>query len=262
MAMYFVGKDGKQTGPYSVEQLRDMVTRGELAEKDLVWAEGMSEWKPASSLEGLFGPVNDTSTLGLGGSLNNPPPVPSYQPTQGGLTTNPFQPPQTMVGGGNNFPNSGAPKTNSMALTGMILGIFSLTLGMCCCYGLPFSVAGIIFSIMGLSQLKEKPEGQTGRGMALAGLWCSIGSIVVAILLFALGVAMSGGEVMKEFEKAMKEFEKAQKEMKTTPENGDAETSPGDAVEDASPVVPPPPSASDSVGGGDNTPPPAPPAQQ
>ena len=53
--LFYVAKDGKPTGPYSIEALRAMAKQGELAPHDLVWQEGMKEWQPASSrLKELF----------------------------------------------------------------------------------------------------------------------------------------------------------------------------------------------------------------
>ena len=76
---------------------------------------------------------------------------------------------------------------NGMAITGMILGIISLVL-VCCCYGIPFNILGLGFSIIGLSQIKKNPN-QQGKGMALAGLICSIISIVAGMAMLALGLA-------------------------------------------------------------------------
>ena len=80
------------------------------------------------------------------------------------------------------------PATNPMAITGMICGILSLPM-LCCCYGLPFNILGIVFSIVGLTQLKANPQ-QQGKGMAIAGLVCSILSILLAVLV-VFGVALN-----------------------------------------------------------------------
>ncbi len=41
-------------GPVSVEQLRQLVSRGSVQANDLVWKEGMADWVPASSVANLF----------------------------------------------------------------------------------------------------------------------------------------------------------------------------------------------------------------
>lgn len=168
--MYFVGKNGQQTGPFSVEQLREMAANGQLLGTDLVWKDGMSGWEPASTLAGVFSAAS--------GSVDSPAvnPVPLAEAT----VLPPVQP--GMPAG---------PRPNGMALTGMILGIVSVTVGLCCCYGFPFNVAGIVFSIIGMNQIKADPVNQTGKQMAQTGLWCSIASIVIAAIMLAVGVAFN-----------------------------------------------------------------------
>ncbi len=46
---YYVAKDGKPTGPFDIDALRDMVSTGSFSADSLVWKEGMTEWKTASS---------------------------------------------------------------------------------------------------------------------------------------------------------------------------------------------------------------------
>jgi hypothetical protein len=70
--MYHVGRNGQQSGPFTVEQLRAMVARGELAPTDLVWKDGMAGWEPASTIPGLFvteAVVTDTP------AVLQPPPI-------------------------------------------------------------------------------------------------------------------------------------------------------------------------------------------
>jgi len=88
-----------------------------------------------------------------------------------------------------------------MALTGLIMGIVSVTFGLCCCYGIPFNVLGIIFSAIGLAQIRKNPEWQTGKGLAIAGLILSILSIVLVIILVMIGVAVNATEIFEEIRK-------------------------------------------------------------
>ena len=55
---YFLAIDGKQYGPFTVEQLRPFVPTGQITPQTLVWCQGMSAWAPASSrpdIAALFG---------------------------------------------------------------------------------------------------------------------------------------------------------------------------------------------------------------
>lgn len=46
---YFLAIDGKQYGPFTVEQLRPFVPTGQITAQTLVWCQGMSAWAPAGT---------------------------------------------------------------------------------------------------------------------------------------------------------------------------------------------------------------------
>ena len=50
-------KGGQQHGPVSAADLKALAKSGELIPTDMIWKEGMAEWKPAGSLKGLFPPT-------------------------------------------------------------------------------------------------------------------------------------------------------------------------------------------------------------
>ena len=62
---YLVNSNGKQQGPFTVEELKPLLESGELAWEDLAWCEGMSNWQP---LRGIIVPA---------GLASSPPPLPS-----------------------------------------------------------------------------------------------------------------------------------------------------------------------------------------
>lgn len=64
-------------------------------------------------------------------------------------------------------PRSG---TNGMAIAGFILAFFC-------------SILGLIFSIIGLNQAKERNQG--GQGLAIAGIVISVLSIIIGIAVVA-----------------------------------------------------------------------------
>ena len=41
-------------GPYSLEQIRDMVDNGAVTFGDIVWVEGTEEWVPLNQVEGIY----------------------------------------------------------------------------------------------------------------------------------------------------------------------------------------------------------------
>lgn len=59
-----VAKEGKQTGPYSPEQLKEMLLNGQLSRSDLAWHTGLTGWVPLSSvLAAAMPPRPDESVL-------------------------------------------------------------------------------------------------------------------------------------------------------------------------------------------------------
>jgi hypothetical protein len=77
-------------------------------------------------------------------------------------------------------------KTNSFATAGLILGILSLT----CCCGFPFNIPGLVFSLIGLSQINRHPEIYEGRGIAIAGIILSAAGLVLGMGLLMLNLAL------------------------------------------------------------------------
>ena len=51
---WFVAIGDKQEGPYSEDQLRDLIARGNIRADTYVWAEGMEAWKFAGDVPGLL----------------------------------------------------------------------------------------------------------------------------------------------------------------------------------------------------------------
>jgi membrane protease subunit (stomatin/prohibitin family) len=65
VASFFVAQDGKQTGPFTLDQLRNEVGAGRIARSTLMWKSGMPQWEPAEQ-------VPDVKSL----FENVPPPLP------------------------------------------------------------------------------------------------------------------------------------------------------------------------------------------
>jgi len=51
---WFYKRDGEKHGPFSSQQLRGMATSGQLLPSDLIWKEGMSDWRRAGDSSQLF----------------------------------------------------------------------------------------------------------------------------------------------------------------------------------------------------------------
>jgi hypothetical protein len=127
-------------------------------------------------------------TLDLPGRFVPPPPpiqsgwAPPPPPVQSGWAPPP--PPPYPV----------APQA-SLAVTSMILGITSVTIGFCCYLGVLTAPVAVALGIASLVQIKNNPNRYGGRGMAISGI--IMGAlyfvIIVAIMmLYGLGLLMGG----------------------------------------------------------------------
>jgi hypothetical protein len=162
-----IGADGREYGPISADQLRQWIGQGRANAATSLLPEGATEWKPLGSLPEfsmLFAAPTPSPT---------PTPVPTSTPvTPGVLPSYPIQP----------------IRTNGFAIAGLVLGILSV-IGFCCCYGLPFSISGLIFAIIAIGQINSQPERYTGKTMAIIAIvLCCLG-LLIAIVFFCLGIA-------------------------------------------------------------------------
>lgn len=75
MANWFYASEGKQQGPYTDGQFRDLVAQGVVGADTLVWSEGMAGWQKAAEIPGLIGgggappmmPTGGPPMMGSGG---------------------------------------------------------------------------------------------------------------------------------------------------------------------------------------------------
>ena len=51
----FIGKNDKRYGPFPIEKVNESIANGEFSLDDLGWHEGLGEWKPLRSIEGIVG---------------------------------------------------------------------------------------------------------------------------------------------------------------------------------------------------------------
>ena len=146
-----IGADGREYGPVAAGQLRQWLAEGRINAQTPVLAPDAPEWKPLGQLPELAGHFwpPDPSVIG---------PLPG-----------------TAMAGR-------LPKTNAFATAGLIFGILSV---ICCC-GCPFNLLGLVFSLIGLSQINRHPELYEGRGLAIAGLILSAASLMLGFGLALL----------------------------------------------------------------------------
>lgn len=83
----------------------------------------------------------------------------------------------------------------SLAITSLVLGIFSLTVGWCCSFGVVTSPIAIALGIGALVQIKNNPNRYGGKPFAIAGIVMGglyLAIIALIILLYGIGILMSG----------------------------------------------------------------------
>jgi uncharacterized RDD family membrane protein YckC len=52
--IWYVGRNGERSGPFSETELREQAARGRIGPADLVWREGMPAWGAAATIPGLL----------------------------------------------------------------------------------------------------------------------------------------------------------------------------------------------------------------
>ena len=82
----------------------------------------------------------------------------------------------------NNAQNQGNQSNNGLAIAGFVVGLVSIFLNFYCITG----IVGLILSIVGFKKSKETEK---GKGLAIAGIICSIIGIVVGIVDIIMTIA-------------------------------------------------------------------------
>lgn len=156
-----IGADGKEYGPVSLDQLRQWLSEGRVNQETRVLPEGGADWKKLNELPEFTPPATPQPLRPLG--IQGAAAVPL--------------------------------RMNGFAITGLILGIFSL-LACFCCAGIPFNILGIVFSAIALAQIKNRPDEFSGKGIALAGLICSIVGLILGVTILAVSLFFQAESIM------------------------------------------------------------------
>jgi hypothetical protein len=153
-----VARNGRQSGPFSLEEVRRQLAAGTLLPTDFGWTEGAAGWVPLGSFPGL------TSS-----ALPPMPPPP--------LPAEPGQPPLPVNGPPYFLPYPTV--TSGAAVASLILGIISFTL-----FPIIPGIAAVFCGHAARSDIRRSQGRVTGDGMAVTGL--VLGYIHVAILALGL----------------------------------------------------------------------------
>jgi len=151
-----IGSDQTQYGPVAADQVRQWIAEGRLDASSLLQPEGATDWKPLGAFPEFAAVV----------AAIPPTTPPAISAAPGGSPLH--------------------PKNNTMAVAGFVMGVLSVLIGWLCCLAFLLSPLGIIFSVIGITQIKRKPAEQTGKRLAVAGIALSVLGIIVSVLLFVL----------------------------------------------------------------------------
>ncbi len=127
---WFYSKHGKQLGPISEEDFSSKCASGEILPTDLVWKEGMSDWKPSSEVIGL------SLTQKIAASPNIAKP---YESNIGSVMV--VQPPPVDV----QFIPQKFPSYQWQSIVALVLGGVQMML-ICIPLGLVFAIIALVYS--------------------------------------------------------------------------------------------------------------------
>lgn len=173
---YHVGRHSQPLGQFVEAEIREGLERGTFHVSDLVWHQGMTEWK---RLDQVFG-FAAAQTLS----------APMHPP---GFTGGPMTPMIPVVHGA-----VGVMPTPGTAIASLVLGIFGLLALATGFVGAVVAVPGVICGHMALGQINRSGGMLQGRGVAVAGLATSYASIAIGLLMILafgiiFGIAAASG---------------------------------------------------------------------
>ena len=127
-----------------------------------------------------------------------PPPQPNYASPSGGFGSAQFQPPPQQMQAGWQPPPpppySAGPK-QGMAIASMVCGIFSITIGWCCYLGVLSAPVAMGLGIYQMIQIKNKPEENGGKPMAIVGIITGAAYflfLALIIVIYGAAIFMQG----------------------------------------------------------------------
>jgi hypothetical protein len=142
---------------------------------------GPARSEPPPTIRSSATPTNPTGqpTFNLPGSYNQPPARPAPSPPLAPSWQPPPPPGYTVA------PQQG------LAVASLILGIFTITIGWCY-VGVVTGPIAIVLGIISLVQIKNNPERNTGKPLAVAGIVTGATYFVIIGIIILFAVLMQG----------------------------------------------------------------------
>ena len=165
MADWFYGKDSTQHGPVSEQEIRNLISSGQIDINTIIWREGMTDWLPMKD-------VAEFQALSNSGT-----------PTQGS------QPYTTPTVSNTAAPVHHAPvaPTDALSIVSLVCGILAL---ITCWLAVLLGIPAVICGHLSLKKIKHSPTPIAGKGMAMAGLICGYIGLLIWLLLILFYVGL------------------------------------------------------------------------
>lgn len=174
---FHVGRSGRQLGRFDGNQLRDGLGTGEFLPSDLVWCEGMTDWRPLSEVITLEGQVRVEAKQGEVVNLRQEQEVLPKVQVFGS------------AGSEKAFEGVGVMPVPGVAIASLILGVVPVLL---CPLALFTCIPGVICGHRAMSLIKAPGSRYEGKGVATVGLVLNYFWLFVAmcVLLFIVLVTV------------------------------------------------------------------------
>ena len=78
---------------------------------------------------------------------------------------------------------------NPVAIASLAVGVFSMTIGLCCYLGVGTGPIAIVLGVIAMAQIKNNPTQSVGKGMAIAGIATGAAALGIIFMFFILGIA-------------------------------------------------------------------------
>ncbi|MEP6673337.1 MAG: DUF4190 domain-containing protein [Chthoniobacter sp.] len=158
-----IARNGKQFGPFPLDEVKRQLAVGELFPSDLAWTNGEKDWVPLAG----FPPLMNSP------SSQEPPPI---SPLRALDTARPIpsvvEPPQLQPR-----------QTSGAAIASLVFGILSFS-----CLPLIATLFAIIFGHVALSAIRKSAGALKGEGIAIFGL--VLGYLSIGALPILAGIAV------------------------------------------------------------------------
>ena len=175
MTEWYYSKMGLQQGPVPEDELVTKIRRGEIDGTNLIWKDGMAEWKPLSQMPELVGAPDSAAASTSGTSWDQPV---SKVPAPQAVGQIPIAQPPAYHG------NYVAPRIPTYMWQSVVATVIGLPF--CCLLAMPFGIVAIVFA--------AKVEGLRVSGDVLGARHASDSAKTWMIVSFAcsgLGIAIN-----------------------------------------------------------------------